>query len=86
MWTVSLSVVFVVRYAREQCPLPVATKALRQQELAVGREIAPPMEIAALKHAATLALTDSADSTVAGPSGGSLPIPKRRLFKKTSLA
>ena len=36
--------------------LPVATTALRQQELAVGREIAPPIEIAGLEHAATLAL------------------------------
>ena len=65
--------------------LSVATTALRQQELAVGREVVPPMEIAALEHAATPAVADSGDTTAARPSGGSLPIPKRRLLNKTSL-
>ena len=63
-------------------PLPAAAGAsLLVQELAVGREIVPQMEIADLEHAATPGVADSGERIVANPSGASLPIPKTLLFK-----
>ena len=65
--------------------LVVAGTLLLVQDLPVGPEIVPQGEIANLERAATPAVADSGESIAADPFVASLPTPKRRLLKKTTL-